>query len=119
MKRLILGVFGVLVALVVFGGCTAALLAPSDGDPLPQVAAGADEKATEAATEEEAAASTCDVVREALLTGTKVEIRDAMKALVADKTADADARESARDYLIRTDPDLKESAASLVQLGCS
>jgi uncharacterized protein YkwD len=43
-------------------------------------------------------ASSCDLAREAILTGGRAGIVDAMPALVADKTLSATAREHAGDY---------------------
>ncbi len=52
-----------------------------------------------------AVASTCDVAREAFLTGSEAEIEAALAALVADTTADAAAREAAQSYLEDGRPD--------------
>lgn len=67
-----------------------------------------------------ATVSTCDAVREAILTGTPAQVAKAMKALVADKSADATAREYARYYLGRDakSPDLREMDVTLIQSSC-
>ena len=64
-------------------------------------------------------ASTCDVAREAFLTGSDAEIRAALEALVADTTADASAREAAQSYLEEDDPTLRGLHKDLVQYTCS
>ena len=70
-------------------------------------------------TTEAPAASTCDVAREALLTGTQADKDAAMAALVADTTADATARESAQKYLTEDNEyGLKDAYASSVQTWC-
>jgi hypothetical protein len=76
---------------------------------------------TTTGTEAASAASACDVTREALLTGTQAEINASMKALMADKTADATAREYADYYLNRdkTDPSLQKMDISLIRMACS
>ncbi len=63
-------------------------------------------------------ATTCDNAREAILTGSKADITKAMKALVADKKADAVARESAQNYLDATDPDIRKMNVDLVRMYC-
>lgn len=78
--------------------------------------------AVEAPTTTAAAApSTCDVAREALLTGTPEEITAAMLALKADTTADATAREYADYYTGRDagDADMQEMDAGLIRMSCS
>ena len=67
------------------------------------------------------APSTCDLAREAILTGTPADITKAMNALVADKTANATAREYARYYTGRDkdSKDLREMDVSLIQMSCS
>jgi hypothetical protein len=67
------------------------------------------------------AATTCDVVREALLNGTPAEVEAWMKAPVADKSPDATAREYA-DYWLNRDadsPDMRETDESLIRMSCS
>ena len=64
-------------------------------------------------------ASTCDVAREAFLTGSEAEIEAALAALVADTTADAAAREAAQSYLETDDPTLRGLHKDLVQYTCS
>jgi predicted small lipoprotein YifL len=73
------------------------------------------------ATPDQTAATACDVAREAILTGTKAQIKAAMKKLVADRTADATAREYARYYLGRdaADADMQEMDVSLIQMSCT
>lgn len=71
--------------------------------------------------EVQVAASTCDVVREALLTGTTADIEASMAQLVADKSADATAREYADYYINRdkTQPTMREMDISLIRMSCS
>jgi hypothetical protein len=66
------------------------------------------------------AATTCDLVKEAILTGTSDDIGDAMKKLIADKSADGTAREYAQNYLVRDrdDKDLRKMDVSLIQVSC-
>jgi hypothetical protein len=66
-------------------------------------------------------ASTCDVAREALLTGSETDIASALSALQADSSADATAREYADYYLNRDagNPDLREMDVSLIRTACS
>lgn len=93
----------------------------TDRDALPQGSASSAPETSAPAETAEAApkASTCDLAREAILTGTDKEIKAAMKALVKDKKADATARESAQDYLDEKDAELKDMYADLVQMACS
>ena len=65
-------------------------------------------------------ASTCDIAREALLTGSATDKKNAMNALIADKTADATAREYAQYYNVRdkNDKDMQEMDKSLIQMSC-
>lgn len=67
-------------------------------DPLPQGSGSSFGETTEA-TEPTEDASTCDVVREAFLTGDEADIEAALTALQADTGADATAREHAKTYL--------------------
>lgn len=104
-----------LSALLATGiACTAA---PSS-DPLPP---GSDKLPTETTAKPKPAASTCDVAREAFLTGTPSDIESALTALRADKSADATAREYADYYLNRDadSPDLREMDKGLIQMYCS
>lgn len=74
-----------------------------------------------AAPVEPAAVSTCDVAKEAFLTGSPAGIDAALRALKIDKTADATAREYA-DYYINRDKDskdLKEMDKGLINMSCS
>jgi uncharacterized protein YkwD len=66
-------------------------------------------------------ATTCDIAREAILTGSKAQIKAALKALQADKTADATAREYAQNYLVRDagQPDFAEVDKDLIQMSCT
>jgi hypothetical protein len=80
-----------------------------------------------------AAPSTCDVVREAVLTGNQSDINAAMEALQADTTADATAREYAQTYLSDLTKDYSwaggdaekirksslDSDVSLIRMSCS
>lgn len=74
--------------------------------------------ATEAAP---AAVTTCDAAKEALLTGSPTSIDAAMRALKADKTADATAREYADYYTGRDkdNKDLKEMDKGLINMACA
>lgn len=60
---------------------------------------GRDWPATSADTVAERAPTTCDVVWEALLTGSRADVDTAMRALVADTTAPLEARERAQREL--------------------
>lgn len=71
-----------------------------------------------APTPEPVEATSCDVVRESLLTGTPAEIKAAMLQLKADKSADATAREYAAEYLTETNADLQRMNVSLLQMLC-
>jgi hypothetical protein len=114
-------VFFSLVALAGLAGCAAS---PTTAKPLPQAQAGAVETTitTEpAAVEQEEVASSCDIAREALLTGTQSDIDAAMAGLMADKAADATAREYADYYLHRDagEPQMREMDVSLIRMSCS
>ena len=89
---------------------------------------------TEPATDDTPASpTTCDVVREAVLTGSQADINAAMAALKADTTADATAREYADTYLQDLEKDYSwagadaddlrtsslESDVSLIRMSCS
>ena len=105
-----------LVAVILLSGC-----APTSR-PIPQGTVATKTVVPKAATAKPAATvSTCDAVREAILTGTQAEIDKAMGALVKDKTADATAREYARYYLGRDkkNPQMREADVSLIQLSCT
>lgn len=104
-------------ALVLLAGCQ---LNP-DPDPLPP---GSDQfpETTDTLDEPDAPAAeatSCDRAREAFLTGTPGEIKSALRALIADKKADADARENAQQYLNESDADLRDMYKQLVQTYCS
>lgn len=123
----------------IFAGCAAAEDTGTNA-PLKASAAPVEEKAEEVAeapaekveeveevvvttvtTEAPKAASSCDNVREALLTGTQADIDSAMAALQADRAADATAREYADYYLHRDadQPDLREMDVNLIRMSCS
>ena len=112
------------VAVLALAGCSTG----SGSAPLPQAPPTSDAApvATEAPPVAEApapapVASTCDKAREAILTGTPAGITKAMKALVADKSAPATAREYARYYTVRDkdSKDLREMDVSLIQMSCT
>ena len=114
------------VAVLALAGCGSG----TGSAPLPQApptsAAAPAPVATEAPPVAEApapapAASTCDKAREAILTSTPSGITAAMKALVADKSAPATAREYARYYTVRdkNDKQLQEMDVSLIQMSCT
>lgn len=65
--------------------------------------------------------TTCDRAREAFLTGTTKEQTAALKALRADKSAPATAREYADYWLVRdkTDKTLRELDKGIIQSVCS
>jgi hypothetical protein len=67
------------------------------------------------------AATTCDVAREAILTGTPDSIAAAMLALTADKSAPATAREYAQYYTGRDagQKDMQTMDTSLIQMSCA
>ena len=52
-------------------------------------------------------------------TGSDEEIEAALEALVADRDADASARETAQSYLEEDDPTLRALQKDLVQYACS
>lgn len=83
--------------------------------------AGTDDTASTPTTEAAPAESTCDVAREALLTGSPTEITAALLALKADTTADATAREYADYYTGRdkNDPSMQDMDKSLIRMSCS
>lgn len=78
-------------------------------------------EATTTTTEAAAKASSCDVAREALLTGTPAQIAAAMRGLIADRAADGTAREYADYYLHRdaTDPGMRSMDIGLIRMSCS
>lgn len=93
---------------------------PSGSDKFPTNSAPTTPLTVVAAAEE--APSSCDVVREALLTGTQADINAAMAALQMDKAADATAREYADYYLHRdatSQPLQRETDVLLVRMSCS
>lgn len=126
MRRTLIGttLAGLVLGLVACG---------STAHPLPQgtvatsVAQATSSKASAAkpvapaakSTKPSAMVSTCDAVREAMLTGSPYQILVAMKALQADKSADATAREAAADYAAAVDEQLKKMEADLVRMACA
>jgi hypothetical protein len=80
---------------------------------------GGTETDTTAPVDEPEMSSSCDVVREALLTGTQAEVDAAMRALKADATADATAREYADEYLINEYPENRNGIVSAIRTFCS
>ena len=72
------------------------------------------------AAEPAPATSTCDVVQEALLTGTPAEITSSMKALIADRTAPTTARQYARYFTVRDTGNKSQQSAdeSLISMSC-
>ena len=118
MKRLstVIAVVALTVSLTACGAAT------ETDDALPQAAASSEpaaQETTEAPAEEEEKASTCDVAREAILTGSEEDKEKAFKALIADKKADATAREAAQEYFEQDDEMLKEMQVDLIQMACS
>ena len=110
------------VAVLVLAGCSTG----TGSAPLPQAPATSAPAAPAPTTEVPVAdpapaATTCDKAREAILTGTPSDITAAMKALVADKSAPATAREYARYYTIRDkdNKQLQEMDVSLIQMSCT
>ena len=69
--------------------------------------------------------NTCANVREALLTGSQSQIDSAMRALIADKSADDTAREYADYYMTRDAPgsymskETREMDVGLIRMACS
>ncbi len=112
-----------LAALFAIAGACSAAGSPGTNGALP---AGSDQFPTETTSDTTPvttapAASTCDVAREAFLTGTPAEIDAALEALIADKTADATAREYADYYLNRDagDASMRDMDKSLIRMACS
>lgn len=98
----------------------------STSEPLPQASAAppavvAPEVPVVEPEPAEEKATTCDVARESILTGSPADITKAMKGLAADKKADATAREYARYYTGRDkgDKDMQEMDIGLIQMSCS
>lgn len=120
MKRLI-SAFVVGVAIFVLSACATATPLPPGSDSFPtEAAASAAVPAAKAKAPAAPKASTCDVVKEAFLTGTPAEITASLKALVKDKTADATAREYAQYYVGRDkgNKQMQEMDISLIQMSC-
>jgi len=65
--------------------------------------------------------SSCDIAREALLTGSAQQQTIALRALKADKAAPATAREYAGYWLVRDlkKPDLRQMDADIISTYCS
>lgn len=113
------------LGLAVAGACTAADTSgkdalPKGSDQFPTEQAG-EVKAAETTTTTVAKANTCAVAREAFLTGTPAELEASLKALVADKGADATAREYADYWLNRDkgDAQMQEMDEGLIKMACS
>lgn len=104
--------------LVITAVAGLALTACGAASPLPQ---STDPVAVAVEGNDTSSASTCDVVREAFLTGTVKEQTAALKKLKADKSADATAREYAGYWLGRDkgDPTLQEMDQTLIVSACS
>lgn len=83
----------------------------------PQVTASASNKVEQPPVK----VDSCGAAREAILTGTPADIERTFKALVADKSADATAREYARYYLgrDRDDRQMREMDIGLIQTACT
>jgi hypothetical protein len=124
MKNTLKTAFAVLTLTASLAACTATTdTGGTDKDALPQAPSTSSAPAAVAESSSAPAkpkASTCDVAREAILTGSKADIAKALKTLQNDKTADATAREYARYYLVRdkAQPDLQEMDLSLIQSAC-
>lgn len=114
MRKITVAVAGFVLAasLTACGGVT-------PDDALPQGTPDSNSSVTPNVPEETTKVSTCDAAREAILTGSKKSLEKALKALIADKKADADAREAAQEYFEQTDKDLKKMQLDLIQLACS
>jgi hypothetical protein len=65
--------------------------------------------------------TSCDRVREAFLTGSPGEIKSALQALVADRSADGTARKYAQYYMGRDagDPTMQEMDKGLIHMSCT
>lgn len=109
----------ILLALTVATACAAG--DPGTNGALPQGVVASEETTTDTPepAETKAKPTSCDIAREAILTGTKKEKEKALKALIKDKKADATAREAAQDYFETDDKDLKKMELDLVQLACA
>jgi hypothetical protein len=110
--------------------CTAAGVTCTHDDPAPGAIAAPTETqpaADPAPTETQPAAapastpSTCDIAREATLTGTPSDVTAAMAALVADKTAPATAREYAQYYSGRDagNKQMQTMDVELIRMSCT
>lgn len=112
----------IVATVLALAACGPAPSGDGDKDALPQATPTATaEESTAAPKEAEPKASTCDVAREAFLTGSPADITKALKALIKDKKADATAREYADYYLNRDkgQPDLQDMDKTLIQSACS
>lgn len=118
MKRLSLALMVLALAVAGCSDTSEPLPAGSDNFPTVPEAVAEVEETVPTTTK---AATTCDVVREALLTGSQADIDASMAALKADKTADATAREYADYYLgrDRNDPQNRQADVSLIRMSCS
>lgn len=123
MKKISTGIAA--LVLVTVGACSVPESSTGTNEPLAQESTtqAAEAPATTKAAEKKAAPkpSSCDVAREAILTGSPAQIKAAMKKLQADKSADATAREYARYYLGRDakDKQMQEMDIQLIQMSCS
>lgn len=95
----------ILIPILLLAGCsTATTLAPQ----------------TQPTTSVTTTASTCATISEAILTGTPAEIDTAMLALIADKTADINARAYAKSYVDHKDSkELRSINSGFVQAFCT
>lgn len=111
-----------IIALMTAAGIAVLAGCGVEPEPLPQ---GSDQFPTESTivqTAKTETASSCDVVREALLTGTQSDINAAMRQLQADKSADATARENASDYLEADGPyadTTRDMSVTIIRMYCS
>lgn len=110
--------FTTIAALTLTAALGAGCAPAETAKPLPQAQAGTVE--TSAPKKAPKAPSTCDLVREALLTGTQADIDTAMAALQADVTADATAREYADYYQHRdaAEPSMRSMDVDLIRMSC-
>lgn len=75
---------------------------------------------TTESTPSESTSTSCDIAREAFLTGSQEQINAALTDVVADQSADASAREAAQNYLNENDEELlRELYKTSVQTYCS
>jgi hypothetical protein len=98
------------------GTVASAPAAPAAVEPAPAPA-----PAAAAPAPAPAAVSTCDAANEAILTGSPEQITAALKALTADKTAPATAREYAQYFVVRDagQKDLQSMDTTLITAVCT